>query len=127
MKRGVKIEQYDGSDCGAACLASVAAYYGSKLSIAEIRINSNTDTHGTTIKGLIDAATKYGFKAAGMRGEKENLFYLPTPSILHLEFEDGRLHYVVLYGLNGGSAKIMDPALGEIVKLSIKELSDLWS
>lgn len=127
MKRGVKIGQYDGSDCGAACLASVAAYYGSKLSIAEIRINSNTDTHGTTIKGLIDAATKYGFKAAGMRGEKENLFYLPTPSILHLEFEDGRLHYVVLYGLNGGSAKIMDPAIGEIVKLSIKELSDLWS
>jgi len=127
MKRGIKVVQFDGSDCGAACIASIAAYYGIKLSIADIRIHSNTDTQGTTIKGLVDAASKYGFKAAAMKGERENIFYLPTPSILHLQFEDGRLHYVVLYGVNGAHAKIMDPALGEITKLSIKELSNLWS
>ena len=28
MKKGVKIKQFDITDCGAACLASVCAYYG---------------------------------------------------------------------------------------------------
>lgn len=27
-KKGIKIKQFDITDCGAACLASVCAYYG---------------------------------------------------------------------------------------------------
>ena len=32
MKKGVKIKQFDITDCGAACLASVCAYYGFHVS-----------------------------------------------------------------------------------------------
>ncbi len=36
-KKGIKIKQFDITDCGAACLASVCAYYGLQFPIARIR------------------------------------------------------------------------------------------
>ena len=38
MKSGIKIKQLDITDCGAACLASVCAYYGLQVPIMKIRI-----------------------------------------------------------------------------------------
>ena len=37
-------QQLDSSDCGAACLAMVASYFGQTLNIAEIRKKAGTDT-----------------------------------------------------------------------------------
>jgi len=37
MKSGVCIKQHDITDCGAACLSSVAAYYELQLPLARIR------------------------------------------------------------------------------------------
>ena len=53
-------QQFDSTDCGAACLAMVASYCKKKLSIAEIRVFAGTDTEGTNLKGLLDAAKKAG-------------------------------------------------------------------
>lgn len=58
MKKGVKIKQFDITDCGAACLASVCAYYGLQFPIARIRQYAFTDQKGTNILGLIEAANK---------------------------------------------------------------------
>ena len=43
MKKGVKIKQFDITDCGAACLASICAYYGLQFPIARIRQYAFTD------------------------------------------------------------------------------------
>ena len=59
----VKVRQKDRSDCGAAALASVAAHKGLKISVSLIRYLSGTDSSGTTIKGLKEAALKIGFQA----------------------------------------------------------------
>lgn len=53
-------QQFDSTDCSAACLAMVASYFMKKLSIAEIRVFAGTDTEGTNLKGLLDAAKKAG-------------------------------------------------------------------
>lgn len=53
-------QQFDSTDCGAACFAMVASYFKKKLSIAEIRVFAGTDTEGTNLKGLLDAAKKAG-------------------------------------------------------------------
>ena len=63
MKKGVKIKQFDITDCGAACLASVCAYYGLQFPIARIRQYAFTDQKGTNILGLIEAANKLGLSA----------------------------------------------------------------
>ena len=59
----VKIKQHDITDCGAACLASVAAHYRLQLPLARIRQYAGTDKKGTNLLGLLEAAEKLGFEA----------------------------------------------------------------
>ena len=72
----IKIKQHDITDCGAACLASISAHYKLQLPIAKIRQYASTDKKGTNILGLIEAATKLGFEAKGVRGDQESLFMI---------------------------------------------------
>ncbi len=46
------IKQHDITDCGAACLASIAAYYQLQIPIARIRQYAGTDKKGTNVLGL---------------------------------------------------------------------------
>ena len=75
MKKGVKIKQFDITDCGAACLASVCAYYGLQFPIARIRQYAFTDQKGTNILGLIEAANKLGLSAKGVRAKFFSCIY----------------------------------------------------
>ncbi|MDD2490866.1 MAG: peptidase domain-containing ABC transporter [Bacteroidales bacterium] len=127
MGYSIKIRQHDISDCGAACLASVSAYWGLKLPIARIRLFSNTDSRGTTIKGLIDAARTFGFNAEGYKGQKNSLYKIQKPVILHLQKRGGLLHFVVLYGIRNQKLRIMDPLDGEIHNVEFEELLSEWS
>ena len=47
-------QQFDETDCGAACLAMIASYFGCHLNVSEIRKHAGTDTDGTNLKGLIN-------------------------------------------------------------------------
>ncbi|WP_369673063.1 cysteine peptidase family C39 domain-containing protein, partial [Enterococcus lactis] len=53
----IKVKQRDFTDCGAACLVSIAAYYNITASVSEVRGFAGTDKLGTNIKGLLTAAT----------------------------------------------------------------------
>ncbi len=63
----IKIKQRDITDCGAACLASVAAHYKLKLPISKIRQWAGTDKKGTNAWGVIKAAEKMGMTAKGVK------------------------------------------------------------
>ncbi len=69
MKFSVKIRQQDLSDCGVASLASVAAFYGLRFPVAKLRNYSGTNSEGSTIAGLIDAAKKIGLTSKGYKGK----------------------------------------------------------
>jgi len=127
MGYSVKIRQHDISDCGVACLASISAYYGLKLSLAKLRLFSNTDKNGTTIKGITEAAIKFGFDAQAFSGRVASLYRIPKPTILHLQKRDGLLHFVVLYKINNGFLHIMDPLDGNMHRLKMEELLEEWS
>lgn len=60
LRKGIKIKQHDITDCGAACLASVCAYYGLQFPVARIRQYAFTDQKGTNVLGMIEAAAKLG-------------------------------------------------------------------
>ena len=58
MPRVKPIRQHDQSDCGAACLSSIAAAYGYHQPISKIRDMASTEKNGTNVMGLVEAAEK---------------------------------------------------------------------
>lgn len=127
MKGSVKIKQRDITDCGAACLASIAAFHNLKLAVSRIRQLASTDKKGTNILGLIEAANKLGFDAKGVRGEFDSLFKIPKPAIAHVIVKEVLHHYVVIYNATPKYIEAMDPGDGAMHQYSHEEFKKLWT
>lgn len=122
----INIKQHDITDCGAACIASISAHYNLDLPIARIRQFASTDTKGTNVLGLIEAASKIGFTAKGVKGDYDNLFNIPLPVIAHV-VQNNIAHYVVIYRITEEYVEIMDPAYGETQQISHDEFRQKWT
>ena len=127
MKRGTLIKQHDIKDCGAACLASVGAYYGNKMPIAKIRQICHTDTRGTNILGMIQGLEAMGFNAKGVKGDIEALSDIPLPAIAHIIVNGQLHHFVVIYKLSKGKVTVMDPAYGKLEEYSEEDFTKIWT
>lgn len=115
------VKQHDITDCGAACLATVAKQNGYKLSISKIREIAGTDKQGTNAYGMIQAAEQLGFSAKGVKGNAEAFFSeFPLPCIAHVVVDGNLMHYVVIHKITKKQVIIADPGSG-IVKLTPKE------
>lgn len=126
----IKIKQHDIRDCGAACLASVAAHYKLGLPIARIRQFASTDKRGTNILGLVQASQKMGFTAKGVKGDLESLSHIPLPAIAHVVVgsEENQLHhFVVIYKVKKDFVEIMDPAFGTLEKKKTEDFLKIWT
>ena len=120
------IRQRDVSDCGAACLVSIAAWYRLRLPIARVRQFAQTDRRGTTALGLVEAAARLGFQAKGVRATPVVLNTLPLPAIAHVV--RGQLqHWVVLARVSSKRVEIMDPASGARQRVSRESFEREWS
>ncbi len=124
---GIRVKQRDITDCGAACITSIASYYKVDLPLARIRQYAGTDKKGTNVLGLIEAAEKIGFTARGVRADWESLFKIPVPAIAHIIVKGILTHYVVILRATRKYIKIMDPGDGEVHKLSHDEFKDEWT
>jgi ATP-binding cassette, subfamily C, bacteriocin exporter len=127
MKKAVKVKQRDITDCGAACLASVAAFHQLRLPVSRIRQLASTDKKGTNVLGLIEGANKIGFDAKGVRGEFDSLLKIPKPAIAHVIVNKVLHHYVVIYSVTSKYIEVMDPADGEAHRLSHEEFKAIWT
>jgi ABC-type bacteriocin transporter len=123
----IKVKQRDITDCGAACLASVAAYYKVGLPVSRIRQLAGTDKKGTNVLGVVEAAEKMGFLAKGVKGDWESLFKIPKPAIAHVVIDGKLAHYVVIYKAGEKHIEIMDPGDGEIHKVDHEKFREEWS
>jgi len=123
----IKIKQRDITDCGAACLASIAAHHKLKLPVSRIRQMAGTDKKGTNVLGLIKAAEKMGFTAKGVKGGADALPKIPLQAIAHLIVKEVLHHYVVIYSLKKEQVEYMDPADGQLHKMAIEEFSKMWT
>jgi ATP-binding cassette subfamily B protein len=122
----IKIKQRDITDCGAACLASVAEHYKLKLPVARIRQIAGTDRRGTNALGMVTAAEQLGFESKGVKGTAESLPKIPLPAVAHV-VRDNLQHYVVVYSVGKKKLRYMDPADGEVHEESIEEFQKIWS
>jgi len=127
MKKNIQIKQHDITDCGAACLASVAAHYGLKMPVARIRQYAFTDKKGTNVLGMIDAAQKLGFEAKGVKGPLKCLAEIPKPAIAHLIVNGQLQHFVVIYKVTDKAIVVMDPGDGKLHKKTREEFEKEWT
>jgi ABC-type bacteriocin/lantibiotic exporter with double-glycine peptidase domain len=119
--------QHDQTDCGVACLKSILRFYGSDASLEKLRELSGTNTQGTTLLGLQQAAHEKGLEAEAF--EVDNLEEFKTdadfPCIFHV-LMDGRLqHYVVCYKADDSGYLIGDPAKG-VELWTEQQLLEVW-
>ena len=110
MKHYRLVRQLDETDCGAACISTIAKYYGKRISISKIRTLAGTDTKGTSGKGIVKCATSIGFSCKALLSKQKILKQdLPFPIIVHLN-KDDLDHYVVVYEVRKNKILIADPA-----------------
>jgi ATP-binding cassette subfamily B protein len=134
MSKKICVVQHDITDCGAACLASVAAFYGLEMPISKIRQMASTDKQGTNVLGMVEAAEKVGFIAKGVKslnpdGTKkiEPLHKIPKPAIAHMVVKESWLHFVVIYKVTKTHVEVMDPAFGKIAKKPLDDFVKEWT
>src|SRR5690606_22178205 len=106
------IRQHDRNDCGAACLAGIAAHYGKPITVAHVRLLSGTVSSGTTLADLRHAALRLGFQAAAVSGDRAGLSHAVLPAIVHLDHPDTGAHFVVATRIGRRKATVVDPADG---------------
>jgi ATP-binding cassette, subfamily C, bacteriocin exporter len=121
-----RVRQRDASDCGAACLVSIAAWYRLRLPVARVRQLTHTDVRGTTALGLVQAGSRLGFHAKGVRATPGALAALPLPAIAHV-VRGPLQHWVVLSRVGLKRVEIMDPATGERQRHARASFEREWS
>lgn len=106
--------QYDSTDCGPACLKSIAKYYGKKYYLQHLRDACHVGRDGVSLIGLSDAAESIGLKSKMVKITLDELLHsVSYPCILYWM----QNHFVVLYKVEKGKRRyyISDPAQGLLV------------
>jgi ATP-binding cassette, subfamily C, bacteriocin exporter len=127
MKKFELVKQRDSSDCGAACLVSVAAHFGLHIPVEMINHCAVTDTQGASMHGLIETAKLLGFNARGVKVTADSLAGIPVPSVFHLVSKNDLQHFVVVYKIKKSGIFLMDPAIGKLVLVPFPEFIESWS
>ncbi|MBN8529554.1 MAG: peptidase domain-containing ABC transporter, partial [Caulobacterales bacterium] len=102
------IRAVEATECGLACMAMIARYYGHDVDLNGLRQRFALSMSGATLKSLMQIAEPLGFAARALRIELDALSALRTPCILHWDLS----HFVVLASASGNRVEIYDPALG---------------
>lgn len=96
------------TECGAACLAMVLAYYGKHVRLEDVRKLVGVSRDGSNALAILKAGQWFGLRGRGIRLDIEDLDYLEKGTILHWQFN----HFVLFEKLKADAVVIVDPATG---------------
>lgn len=116
------IFQMEATECGAASLSMILAYWGKHISLEQMRIETGVSRDGCQAGNLMRAAKRFGMECHGYRKEPGALKSLDFPCIIHWNFN----HFVVLEGFRGKYVFINDPAVGRR-KLTVEEFDECFT
>ena len=103
-----EIRQAAASECGLACLAMVASFYGRQTDLGTLRREYPVSLKGATLAMVMEIATRLGLSGRPLRLELDHLRTLRVPAILHWDMN----HFVVLRQAGRSGLVIHDPAFG---------------
>lgn len=103
------MRQTEAAECGLACLAMIACYYGYNTNLNSLRMRHPVSLKGSSLKGLMSTAAHLGLNSRPLRVDLSSLKQLRTPCILHWNMN----HFVVLKSVKRDICIIHDPAYGE--------------
>lgn len=112
------IMQTEATECGLACVAMIAGYYGLNLDLQTLRIYFRVSLKGMCLRDVIELADRLALSSRPVQANIDSLNQVKLPCILHWSFN----HFVVLKKISRRSAIIIDPAKGEKI-ISYSELS----
>lgn len=102
------ILQTEVSECGLACTAMIARYWGHDVDLNILRKKFLISLNGASIKSIMTIAGTLQLATRPLRLDMEHLPQLQLPAILHWDMN----HFVVLKALKNGKAHIIDPGVG---------------
>jgi len=108
----------EAAECGLACMAMIARYYGHNVDLNGLRQRFSLSLAGASLRSLMGIADQIGFSTRALRVEMDALGKVHLPAILHWDLN----HFVVLKSVGRRSVVIHDPALG-VRTMSRSELS----
>lgn len=107
-KRVPVILQQERSECGLACLAMIAAYFGRDSDLCSLRKESGLSANGASFQDLLGVAGRLHLIARPVRLSLSDLPCLELPAVLHWRMN----HFVVLVRVTRRRFIIHDPATG---------------
>lgn len=113
------IFQMEATECGAASLAMICAYWGKHIPLEQMRVETGVSRDGCNAGNIMRAAKRFGMECHGYRKEPDSLKSMEMPCLIHWNFN----HFVVLEGFKGEYAYLNDPAVGRR-KLTFEELDE---
>lgn len=127
FKKYYSVLQRDETDCGPACVLTVAKQYKSNFSVAKLRDVMGTDKNGTNIVGILKGLEYSGFDSKAVKVEDRKIDNsVSFPLIAHIQTKENLLHYVVVHNVTKKSIIISNPAIG-IKKYTHEKFSEIWT
>ncbi len=114
--------QMHASECGAACLGSILAFFGRWVPLTELRERCEVSRDGSSAASILRASRYYGLECSGLSERAEQLKKLELPLIVFWQFS----HFVVLEGFDGNSFHLNDPSTGRR-RLTVDEFKKGYS
>ena len=110
------------TECAAASLGSVLAYFDRWVPLSELREKCEISRDGSSAAGIKRAAEHYGLECSGWFGGFRQIEKSPLPLILFWEYN----HFLILEGYDQKWVYLNDPAVGRR-KLSKEEFNGSFS
>lgn len=104
------IIQMEKTECGAACVCIVLAYFGRWIPLEQMRLECGVTRDGSNALNMKKAAENHGLVTRAFQNNTKELEQIECPAILLWRSH----HFVILEGISKNTFYLNDPARGHI-------------